>query len=52
MEQKVKWSKHAWAITCFVTIIIAVALIITRYTAWRFYIVAGVTASMIISMWA
>lgn len=51
MKQKVKWSKNAWVITCLVTLIIAVALIITRYTAWRFYILVGITAIVFISMW-
>lgn len=51
MKQKVKWSKCAWLITVLVTVAIAAALIITRNTPWRFYMLVGVTATVFISMW-
>lgn len=52
MEQKDKWSKNVWIVTVLVAITLAAILIITRNTTWQFNIVVGVTASIIISMWA
>lgn len=51
MKQRVKWSKYAWVITVLVTVALAAALIITRNTPWRFYMLVGVTATVFISMW-
>lgn len=51
MKQRVKWSKYAWVITVLVTVALAAALIITRNTPWRFYMLVGVTTTVFIPMW-
>lgn len=51
MKEKVKWSGYSWRMTIAVTVAMAAALIITRETPWRFYLLVGVTVALFISLW-